>query len=237
MRKKLLTIWAIVIAILLLLALYLYRDDFMRFIKYNRKTGVNGYVDDYDNLSNLGLNPSYNVDDVENLSRDLVDKYKDEANRAVSKGRILIPSVNIDEKIFEGINNAHLLLGVCEQLPRSQVKAGDHGNYILAGHISFINEHFILTPLNKVKLKDKIFVLDQKYAYVYEIDSAGLYHVSDTRPINIDTDEKMITIYTCKRHAGYHPTERFVVQGRLADKFSIENFTEKDLRDKINSLI
>lgn len=237
MRKKLLTIWAIVTGMLLIIALYLYRDDFMRFIKYNRKTGVNGYVDDYDNLSNLGLSPSYNVDDVENLSRDLVDKYKDEANRAVSKGRILIPSVNIDEKIFEGINNAHLLLGVCEQLPRSQVKAGDHGNYILAGHISHINNNFILTPLNKTKIKDKIFVLDQKYSYVYQINSAKLYHVSDTRPININTDEKMITIYTCKTNAGFHPTERFVVQGTLVDKFSIENFTEKDLMDKIESLI
>lgn len=237
MRKKLLTIWAIVIAILLLLALYLYRDDFMRFIKYNRKTGVNGYVDDYDDLSNLGLNPSYNVDDVENLSRDLVDKYKDEANLAVSKGRILIPSVNIDEKIFEGINNAHLLLGVCEQLPRSQVKAGDHGNYILAGHISHVNNNFILTPLNKASINDKIFILDQKQAYVYQIYNAKLYHESDTSPINIDTDGKMITVYTCKRHAGYHPKERFVVQGKLIGKFSIENFNEKDLMEKINNLI
>ena len=60
------------------------------------------------------LIPDYNEDNVESLSAVTILKYKDDMNKTIAKGRIIIDSIGVNLKIYEGLNNANLLKGACE---------------------------------------------------------------------------------------------------------------------------
>ena len=115
-------------------------------------------------------------------------------------------------------------MGVGEQEPRTLVSAGSVGNYILAGHSSVLHgADFVLTSLNKTHVGDSIFVTDRTNVYEYRVEATNYYHLTDTYPLNKETNDSLITIYTCETTGELYPQNRFVVEGRLVSKTPIED--------------
>lgn len=176
---------------------------------------VNVNVDDEKARHSDDLIPDYNEDNVESLSAMTILKYKNDMNRSIAKGRIVIDSIDLNLKIYEGLNNANLLKGACEQLPRSEMKMGEVGNYILAAHCSRYDKSFMFTSLRYLKSGDEIKVSDDKNVYVYKVNFVKKVDRNDTSLINESTTDKLITLYTCYDVNHFYPRYRIVARGTL----------------------
>lgn len=217
MKRKLLIGWFLLL-ILSIPAVFIYQN-YTKPISYTKETGINGYTTD-----EFGLAPSFDEDAIEPLSKESIEKYRNSAKYAASKGRLIIPTAGIDLYVFEGINNEHLMMGVGEQEPRTVVSAGSVGNYILAGHSSVLHgADFVLTSLNKTHVGDSIFVTDRTNVYEYRVEATNYYHLTDTYPLNKEMNNALITIYTCETTGELYPQNRFVVEGRLVSTTPIED--------------
>lgn len=196
-----------IILILFSAILYFKSDELMeKIILYNTS---------YKENSDIGLIPDYNEDNVEMLSARTILKYKDEMNLAMPKGTLVIDQIGLNLKIYEGLNNANLMKGACEQLPRNEMKMGDAGNYILAGHCSRYNKKFLFTSLRYLKRGDVIKVSDNDNVYVYKVNFVKRVNKNDTSLINENTKEKLITLYTCDDVNHFYPKNRIVVRATL----------------------
>lgn len=194
------------ILIFLSIALYFFGDFFLEKFIVNNAVEVE-VTDD--------LIPDYNEDNVESLSAMTILKYKDDMNKTIAKGRIVIDHIGVNLKIYEGLNNANLLKGACEQLPRSEMKMGEVGNYILAAHCSRYDKSFMFTSLRYLKSGDEIKVSDDKNVYVYKVNFVKRVNRNDTSLINENTKEKLITLYTCDDVNHFYPRNRIVVRATL----------------------
>lgn len=176
------------------------------------------------------IEPSYEISDnyfdVRKLQE--VSKYK---KYALSKGRVIIPSVDIDLNIYEGVKDEILYIGAGEQEPRSIVKAGEIGNYILASHSTSYNRKWMFTPLRNVKIGDKVYITDETKLYVYDIKQTDIYHVSDTTPLNREYIKAKITLYTCYSLEYASPDDRFVASGELLGYYNLDELSEKQFNE------
>lgn len=220
----------IIIVIVFILFLLSFRFNEITLIDYLTKFNtedldINGYRKDYDDFS--GLTPSYDEDEVEHLN--LITALSN--NRTVvPKGRVIVPG-KIDVPIFEGINNAHLMKGAAEQVPRSEVVAGGQGNYILAGHSWIGRPGMLFESLQYVKKGDLVYVTDRYNLYVYRVNIAETVHKSNPYLLNVDaTDKKLITLYSCT--GGFrNPPYRFTVQGELEKSYSLDDLSVEEFNN------
>lgn len=201
------------ILIILSIIFYFTGDFFLEKFIVNNAVNVN--VDDEKARHSDDLIPDYNEDNVESLSAMTILKYKDDMNRSIAKGRIVIDRIGVNLKIYEGLNNANLLKGACEQLPRSEMKMGEVGNYILAAHCSRYDKSFMFTSLRYLKSGDEIKVSDDKNVYVYKVNFVKKVNRNDTSLINESTTDKLITLYTCYDVNHFYPRYRIVARGTL----------------------
>lgn len=201
------------ILIILSIIFYFTGDFFLEKFIVNNAVNVN--VDDEKARHSDDLIPDYNEDNVESLSAMTILKYKNDMNRSIAKGRIVIDSIDLNLKIYEGLNNANLLKGACEQLPRSEMKMGEVGNYILAAHCSRYDKSFMFTSLRYLKSGDEIKVSDDKNVYVYKVNFVKRVDRNDTSLINESTTDKLITLYTCYDVNHFYPRYRIVARGTL----------------------
>lgn len=212
MKNKLFIILGSILIILSII--FYFTGDYLleQFIVNN---AVNVNVDDEKARHSDDLIPDYNEDNVESLSAMTILKYKNDMNRSIAKGRIVIDSIDLNLKIYEGLNNANLLKGACEQLPRSEMKMGEVGNYILAAHCSRYDKSFMFTSLRYLKSGDEIKVSDDKNVYVYKVNFVKKVNRNDTSLINESTTDKLITLYTCYDVNHFYPRYRIVARGTL----------------------
>lgn len=206
------------ILIVLSLMMYFFGDILLERLIVNEGVNVestDGLIDDEDIVSNDGLTPDYNEDNVESLSAMTILKYKDDMNKTIPRGRIVIDRIGVNLRIYEGLNNANLLRGACEQIPRYEMKMGDVGNYVLAAHCSRYNKHFMFSSIRYLKPGDEIKVSDNENVYVYKVTFVKKVSKEDTSFINEKVDEKLITLYTCDDVYRFYPRNRIVVRGSL----------------------
>lgn len=197
----------------------------------NKDYDINGYLKDQENLLKSGLEPEYDTSKI--LPANILDLISEGNNilKSNSKGRIIIPSVGIDLGVYEGINDAHLYLGLGEQLPREEQTMGHRGNYILCGH-NFRNMYTpLLEPIKDLKKGDFIYLLDKNNLYMYKVFFSSRVSVEDTSYLDY-TDKAITTIYTCIGWP-YLKDERRLVQAELFKSISLNEIREKNLESKI----
>jgi len=126
-------------------------------------------------------------------------------------GIIKIPSINLVSPILVGDTKTNLNIGVCEV--RQSVRAGETGNYILAGHYSRIYGRYF-NRLPEIKPGASVFVQREYGSYEYEITEILHVGAADTWAVPINVPERMITLITCDYSRG-EPYGRVVVKGLL----------------------
>jgi len=126
-------------------------------------------------------------------------------------GILKIPSINLVSPILIGDTKDNLNIGVCEV--RQSVKAGEKGNYILAGHYSRIRgRHFNRLP--EIQIGASVIVQNDYASYEYIVYEILFVKPEDTWAVPINIPEKIITLITCDYSQG-EPYGRVVVKGLL----------------------
>lgn len=168
--------------------------------------------------SNLaeGLEPNYNIDEVEPVTIESFINHRNEFKKAKPKSRIEIPSIDLILPIFAGVNQTHLLMGAGEQIPSMEV--GEYGNYILAAHRMPYTSGLGFNQIEKLKLGDLIYIYKDNVEYVYKTDLVREVSELDVQYLEDSSNEKLLTLYTCKDTlVNSENTNKIVVQAKLVE--------------------
>ncbi|EPB8199714.1 class A sortase [Clostridium perfringens] len=196
------------------------------FIKRNsRKYSVEN-LEINDIKKNKEMPASFDFDNVKEIDSKSVfmEQYKNKELPAI--GGIAIPSVGINLPIFKGLSNEALIYGA-GTMSKGQVMG--KGNYSLASHHTK-NPELLFTPLEKVKVGEKIYLTDLENIYVYDITSNQKVSPDSVHVLDEIPGKNIVTLVTCGESEGI---TRIVVQGDLISITPLNKSTQ-DMKNAFN---
>lgn len=146
-------------------------------------------------------------------------------NRNLLRGQILIPEVEMNIPIVEGVSNENLYTGASTMKPKQ--KLGE-GNYALAGHL-MPDSDTLFSPLRVVNRGMSVYVTDKEMVYTYQISDIKEVPPSTIELISDEQGDGLLTLVTCSNDAGEN---RLIVQAELVNEQSI-NRIEQDIYNQI----
>ena len=175
---------------------------------------------------NKEMPASFDFDAVKEIDSTsvFIEQYKNKKLPVI--GGIAIPSVGINLPIFKGISNETLSYGA-GTMSNNQVMG--KGNYSLASHHTK-NPELLFTPLEKVKLGEKIYLTDLENIYVYDITSSKKVSPDSIYVLDEIPGENIVTLVTC---GDSKSITRIVVQGNLISITPLNKAT-KDMKNVFN---
>ncbi|MGV1061411.1 class A sortase [Clostridium perfringens] len=224
-RKYLINILLVTMAII---GIILILNDQIKdyFIKRNsRKYSVEN-LEINDIKKNKEMPASFDFDNVKEIDSKSVfmEQYKNKELPAI--GGIAIPSVGINLPIFKGLSNEALIYGA-GTMSKDQVMG--KGNYSLASHHTK-NPELLFTPLEKVKVGEKIYLTDLENIYVYDVTSNQKVSPDSVYLLDEITGKNIVTLVTCGESEGI---TRIVVQGELVSITPLNKSTT-DMKNAFN---
>ncbi|WP_124041453.1 class A sortase [Clostridium perfringens] len=196
------------------------------FIKRNsRKYSVEN-LEINDIKKNKEMPASFDFDNVKEIDSKsvFIEQYKNKELPTI--GGIVIPSVGINLPIFKGLSNEALIYGA-GTMSKDQVMG--KGNYSLASHHTK-NPKLLFTPLEKVKIGEKIYLTDLENIYVYDITSNKKVSPDSVYVLDEIPGKNIVTLVTCGESEGI---TRIVVQGELVSITPLNKSTQ-DMKNAFN---
>lgn len=196
------------------------------FIKRNsRKYSVEN-LEINDIKKNKEMPASFDFDNVKEIDSKsvFIEQYKNKELPTI--GGIAIPSVGINLPIFKGLSNEALIYGA-GTMSKDQVMG--KGNYSLASHHTK-NPELLFTPLEKVKIGEKIYLTDLENIYVYDITSNQKVSPDSVYVLDEIPCKNIVTLVTCGESEGI---TRIVVQGELVSITPLNKSTQ-DMKNAFN---
>lgn len=123
---------------------------------------------------------------------------------------IEIPSIDLKSVIVEGVENEQLKYYI-GHIPDT-VMAGENGNFVLAGHSSFVYNE-IFNKLYKVNNGDIIKITTRNKEFNYIIKDKFIVEPKEVSVLNQKDEEKEITIVTCSSRG----EKRLIVKGKIEE--------------------
>ncbi|WP_091995129.1 class A sortase [Peptostreptococcus sp. D1] len=158
-------------------------------------------------------NKSYDQSKIDPIDVNGVILNRQNADMSKIVGQMVIPSINKNIAIFDGLENNNLMYGACTMKPSQRMGLG---NYSIAGHY-MKNDKLLFGGLMNVKMGDSIRITNKKNIYEYEVFKT--LKVTDDR-VDLISDSKItesdgkaiVSLMTCYYdEAGY----RYFVIGKF----------------------
>lgn len=108
--------------------------------------------------------------------------------------RLVVPSLQLNEKIYEGTSTYTVNKGVWRRPSTST--PDQEGNTVLVGHRFTYKDPAVFYHLDKVKVGEKLAIYWHKKEYVYEVKETKVVAATAVE-IEENTPDKRLTIYTC----------------------------------------
>lgn len=157
---------------------------------------------------------SYDFDKVDDINPSKVYLELNEEDYDQLMGQVVIPSLDINVVLFEGISDSKLLKGVSTMKP-GQVMG--QGNFSIAGHYGIRGELF--HSLDQAKIGDEIRLTDREKIYIYRVYDEKLVDPEDIYMIEDRQAEKfggpIISLMSCKYENGKNTGQRLFLLGSL----------------------
>lgn len=137
-----------------------------------------------------------------------IDEVKKE--NKVEQLMLKITKINLWQPILNGASEENLKVSI--GLVNKEVKPGEVGNYVLAGHRSHTyGRNF--NRLDEVVIGDEIEIHDGLKRYVYIIDRKIIVKPDDVWVMDENETDKELTLITC--HPMINPTHRLIIKGKI----------------------
>ena len=140
-------------------------------------------------------------------------------NRNLLRGQILIPEVEMNLPIVEGVSNENLYTGASTMKPNQRL---GEGNYALAGHL-MPDPNTLFSPLKAVNLGMNVLLTDMGTVYTYQISDIKEVPASAIEVISDEQGDGLLTLVTCSDVEG---TNRLIVQAELVNEQSINSIDQ-----------
>ncbi|MGH8912812.1 MAG: sortase [Acidimicrobiia bacterium] len=145
-----------------------------------------------------------------------VDYIREEAGEEGSTlGRLVIPSLEVDEVTFEGVSRETLKMGP-GHMPGTPVP-GQPGNAVLSGHRTTYGRPFY--DLDQLEAGDRIEVETATGLHVYEVRRSVIVEPDDVWVIE-PIAGAWLTLTTC--HPQFSAAERLIIQAELVEGPNLE---------------
>lgn len=220
------------VKILFVIGLLIFLFPFvMRTISYfNQTTAIYNYKSTTKNLSEEELNEQKNhynkyneeladenpiVEMGENdFNVDESQSTYDFLNSDDAIGSLIIPSINVNLPIFDGVTNLNLQKGIAH-LDNTSYPTGEKSTHcVLAGH-SGLSRAKILDDLDKVQIGDYFQIDYLNTTHNYVVVDIQIVLPEETDTLRIKQDDTLVTLVTCTpKNINSH---RLLVTGRLTD--------------------
>lgn len=171
---------------------------------------------------------SYNVSKIKPYDALSSVKSVIESKNVQANGQLSVPSVGINLPIYSGINDVHLYLGAAEIRSRSNVKAGQVGNYSLVSY-SIYSHGTLFEPLSRINQNEKIYVATDNKVFVYNVTSIDQTDDDEIEKwLDTETDgQKLITLYSYSNKD--QSNLRWVCRGELESEYNINSKIPKEI--------
>lgn len=208
----------------------------MRAISYfNQTTAIYNYKSETENLSDDELNEQKNH--YNNYNEELADENPivvmgeddfnidetqssyDFLNSDDAIGTLIIPSINVNLPIFDGVTNLNLQKGIAH-LDNTSYPTGEKSTHcVLAGH-SGLSRAKILDDLDKVKIGDYFQIDYLNTTHNYIVVDIQVVLPEETDSLRIKQGDTLVTLVTCTpKNINSH---RLLVTGRLTGEIPQE---------------
>lgn len=129
-------------------------------------------------------------------------------------GSLIIPSINVNLPIFDGVTNLNLQKGIAH-LDNTSYPTGEKSTHcVLAGH-SGLSRAKILDDLDKVQIGDYFQIDYLNATHNYVVVDIQIVLPEETESLRIKQDDTLVTLVTCTpKNINSH---RLLVTGRLTD--------------------
>lgn len=127
-----------------------------------------------------------------------------------SYNQLVLPSIYLDQKIWEGASPYVVNRGIWH-LPQSSTPP-QKSNTVLVGHRFTYSGVSVLYLIDKLKVGDEEFIVWDHKIYAYKVDKISVVLPSETS-IQDPTDAPTLTIYSCTPM--WSTSHRLVVQAKL----------------------
>ena len=129
-------------------------------------------------------------------------------------GSLIIPSINVNLPIFDGVTNLNLQKGIAH-LDNTSYPTGEKSTHcVLAGH-SGLSRAKILDDLDKVQIGDYFQIDYLNTTHNYVVVDIQIVLPEETESLRIKQDDTLVTLVTCTpKNINSH---RLLVTGRLTD--------------------
>ncbi len=163
---------------------------------------------DFDSI--LEISPSQTFSSSNTVDEDLI------------LGKLLIPSIDLNLTLYNGVTNEILHAGVGTMRPGLQM---GEGNFPIAGHYSR-NKDALFGNLTAVELGDSVYLTDNDQVYEYQV-----YDTKVVKPTELEWiadqvaeehGESVISLMNCYYVDGKYTDNRFFVFGELVDSYPAE---------------
>lgn len=220
------------VKILFVIGLLIFLFPFvMRTISYfNQTTAIYNYKSTTESLSEDELNEQknhYNKYNEELADENpIVEMSEDDFNVDETQstydflnsddaiGSLIIPSINVNLPIFDGVTNLNLQKGIAH-LDNTSYPTGEKSTHcVLAGH-SGLSRAKILDDLDKVQIRDYFQIDYLNTTHNYVVVDIQIVLPEETESLRIKQDDTLVTLVTCTpKNINSH---RLLVTGRLTD--------------------
>ncbi len=194
-------------------------------IEYNINESLNVLNDlSHEDLErNISMEGEYDYSAIDNIDISNIEKINKEEIKSLASGRLIIPSVNINLPIFNGITNKILNNGV--GIMQVNSKMGE-GNFALAGHYSR-RKNNLLNRLADVKIGSTIQVTDNNKIYEYIVYDKKTVEPTETEWIKDEVayehGKPILSLMNCNYRNGKNTGFRYFIFAELSSVKNIKD--------------
>lgn len=132
-------------------------------------------------------------------------------------GRLVIPSIELNLTVYNGVTNDILNAGVGTMRP--DLKMGE-GNFPIAGHYAH-NKNVLFGDLYSIEIGDAIYLTDNDKVYEYQVYDTRVVEPTEVEWIYDEVAEEhgspIISLMNCFYVDGVNTDDRYFVFGELVD--------------------
>src|SRR5699024_1362663 len=166
---------------------------------------------------NLGEESSFDFDAIDEISPTGVLLDGNAVDERLIVGRLLVPSIDLNLTVYNGVTNQILNAGVGTMRPNLTM---GEGNFPIAGHYAS-NKDVLFADLTSVAIDDEIFLTDNAKIYEYRVYDTKIVTPSEIEWIYDEVAEErgkpVISLMNCYYVNGRNSGDRYFVFGELVD--------------------
>lgn len=183
----------------------------------NQNTAVTEEISAQTLQENLTGESSFDFEAIEEISPTGVLLDGGAVDESLIVGRLLIPSIDLNLTVYNGVTNQILNAGVGTMRP--DLTMGE-GNFPIAGHYASTS-NVLFADLTSVAIGDEILLTDNETTYEYRVYDTKIVEPSEVEWIYDEVAEErgapVISLMNCYYIDGQNSGDRYFVFGELVD--------------------